>query len=255
MITVVYLIWTPAGRASVDRFLASYHHHRAGVPHRLLLVVMGDMEVDGYETLRLLQSGFDISAYFAVAREVETDYLCFLNTYSEILTSDWLAKMHEHIRRREVGAVGATGSLESYYTQVKAMTAPHLHSPRAWRLRWQALCNFPPFPNAHLRTNAFMIRRKTMLELNYPREDSKAHALRFESGRNSMTRQLKRMKLDTLVVGRDGRGYPPERWRESWTFRSGGQRNLLIGDNRTRQYADASSEDKRTLAQAAWGLA
>lgn len=255
MLTVVYLIWTPAGREHVDRFLASYHKHRAGIPHRLLLAVKGDAEVDGYETLRLSPSGFDISAYFAVAREVRTDYLCFLNTYSEILAPDWLAKMYEHIQKREAGAVGATGSLESYYTQVKAATYPHRFRPRARMLRLEALYKFPPFPNAHLRTNAFMLRRETMLKLKYPQENSKADPLRFESGRNSMTRQLRRMKLETFVVGRDGRAYPPEHWRESWTFRSGGQRNLLIGDNRTKQYADASCEDKRILAQAAWGLA
>lgn len=59
--------------------------------------------------------------------------------------------------------------------------------------------------------------------------------------------------MKVLVVGRDGVAYPPERWRESATFRSGDQRNLLIADNRTEQYAAADPRFKRTLEEMAWG--
>ena len=55
------------------------------------------------------------------------------------------------------------------------------------------------------------------------------------------------------VVGRDGVAYPSERWRESATFRSGGQRNLLIADNRTFQYEQADPAFKNTLERMAWG--
>ena len=56
-----------------------------------------------------------------------------------------------------------------------------------------------------------------------------------------------------MVVGRDGRSYERDRWRESATFRSGGQRNLLIADNRTAQYEQADPAFKRRLEQMAWG--
>jgi hypothetical protein len=56
-----------------------------------------------------------------------------------------------------------------------------------------------------------------------------------------------------LVVGRDGVAYPTERWRESATYRSGGQANLLIADNRTRQYETASPRRRLKLEQMTWG--
>jgi hypothetical protein len=54
-------------------------------------------------------------------------------------------------------------------------------------------------------------------------------------------------------VGRDGVAHPPERWPESATFRAGGQANLLVADNRTRQYDRAEGAERRALAEAAWG--
>jgi hypothetical protein len=42
--------------------------------------------------------------------------VCFFNTFSEILSDNWLRKMAEHYRRPGVGAVGFTGSYESLDT-------------------------------------------------------------------------------------------------------------------------------------------
>ena len=78
-------------------------------------------------------------------------------------------------------------------------------------------------------------------------------AWRFESGRESMTRRLESHGLNVLVVGRDGVAYRKDDWANSFTFRSGGQANLLVADNRTRQYADAGNEDRRRLNTLAWG--
>ncbi|MGZ4351312.1 MAG: hypothetical protein ACXVRX_12420 [Solirubrobacteraceae bacterium] len=56
-----------------------------------------------------------------------------------------------------------------------------------------------------------------------------------------------------MVVGRDGRAYDRDRWRESRTFRAGEQDNLLVEDNRTRQYEEAQGRWRRKLARLAWG--
>jgi hypothetical protein len=113
--------------------------------------------------------------------------------------------------------------------------------------------DFHPFPNPHIRTNGFMIERTTMLDLRFDGERTKMDSLRFESGKAGMTRQILGRGLEALIVGRDGRGYEPDEWYESRTFRSGEQENLLIGDNRTRQYADGDESFRAFLRQLAWG--
>jgi hypothetical protein len=115
--------------------------------------------------------------------------------------------------------------------------------------------HFPPFPNYHIRTNAFMIRRDTLLKLRVSRFRTKVDAWRFESGRHSMTRQVLAMGLRPLVVGRDGLAYEKERWFESGTFRSKGQENLLVADNRTGEYDAATAEQRELMSRRVWGRA
>jgi hypothetical protein len=67
-----------------------------------------------------------------------------------------------------------------------------------------------------------------------------------------MTRQIYRMGLRPLVVGKDGEGYERERWRESLTFRSGDQRNLLVEDNRSREFAAAPDWLRARIESETW---
>jgi hypothetical protein len=81
----------------------------------------------------------------------------------------------------------------------------------------------------------------------------KLDAFLFESGPNSMTRQVQSRGLQTLVVGRNGQGYSPDGWPRSDTFRQHGQANLLVGDNQTRHFDALSLADQRALARWTWG--
>ena len=109
-----------------------------------------------------------------------------------------------------------------------------------------------PFPNPHLRTNGFALERELLLTLDWPAGLTKLEAVGLEAGSRSLSRQVRDRGLATLVVGRDGVAYPPERWRESATFRSSDQMNLLIADNRTRHYQQAGPLTRRGLAWLAW---
>ncbi|MDQ1589919.1 MAG: hypothetical protein QOG71_546 [Pyrinomonadaceae bacterium] len=272
-ICVVHLVWSPLGAAQLAQFITSYREHHAGVEHDLLIIfkeVGGADELAAYEALLeginykslfLGGEGFDILPYFVAARSFDYQYFCFLNSYSAILTPGWLRMMSEHLGRG-AGVVGATGSWESYYTNLARSRPPvavkhvrdSVNKYREWRrsLR-EAREHFDPFPNRHLRTNCFALARDLMLELAFRGEAVKMDSLKFESGRDGLTRQVEARGLPVLVVGRDGAAYTPERWRESSTFRSGGQRNLLVADNRTRQYAEADAATKVFLEDCAWG--
>jgi hypothetical protein len=250
---VVYLVWTPLGLDPLERFVASYRAHPSGCDHRLVLVLKGDGGGDvasrcralaselGAECLQTPANGLDLDTYFAVAHRLRPGALCFLNSSSTILADSWLALLQRALQPPSVGLVGASGSFESALS-----AAPRVLRPLLRR-------RYPPFPNPHLRTNAFMLQRELMLSLDWPTTPRKSRALELESGNRSITRQLENRGLEVLVVGRDGRRFGPDQWRWSDTFRAGTQENLLIADNRTRQYIDADPGRRAALARYAWG--
>jgi hypothetical protein len=195
-----------------------------------------------HETVVPPRRMLDLAAYRLAASGRSERCICFLNSFSEPIADGWLAALAEHARRPDVGIAGATGSYESAYT-----AAPrHLKPLR--RL------HFPPAPNPHVRSNAFALSEDVLRSLRWPIPRTKLGALRLESGRHSLTRQVMRKGLEAVVVGRDGRAYPPPRWGQSATFRSGDQSNLLVADNRTRQYADAGGADRARLEAMAWAV-
>jgi hypothetical protein len=251
-ICVVHLVWAPLGPAPLERFARSYRHHEAGADHRLLMVFKqfnepgqraeAEQALSGleYESLEMPRRKLDLAAYVAIARQVESPAFYFLNSNSELLAEGWLGKPWRHLRRAGVGIVGATGSYESLL-------------PPSGALRFLRSAWFDPFPNPHVRTNAFLMRREVMLSLHWGEVVTKSGAWRLENGKRSVTQQVWEEGLEALVVGRDGEAYDHERWYESHTFRSGGQRNLLVADNRTRQFAEADPAEQRRLAELAWG--
>lgn len=283
-IGVVHLVWAPLGIEPFRRFLASYRQRRSGAPHSLLVVFNGFRREGELGEFRALLEGLDcrtlflarpvqdIPAYFAAAREFSCEHFCFVNSHSVLLDDDWLGKLRAHLRPG-VGAVGASGTYESLYTRAQALlpvtpltyvrdTAGRLRRGMRpfdasiywmrWRFRRACLEGFPPFPNPHLRTNAFLISRELMLRLKVGRIRSKVEAIMFESGHGGLTRQLAAMSLRALVVGRDGRAYEEGCWRESRTYRSGEQENLLVSDNRTRDYEFADQQTRADLYEASW---
>lgn len=260
-ICLVHLVWKPLGPQPLRDFVASYRRNSAGVEHRLVIAFNGfDNETDLREYRDVLAGvehewfvvsppTQDLPVYFKAAESFGDRYFCFLNSYSVILDQGWLAKMHMHVTKSGTGLVGASGSYESYYTNLELGRGPY--STSRFFLRrlahdlpllykdYRTYANFLPFPNPHVRTNGFMLAREIMLGLRVRRLRTKMDCFKLESGRDSITRQIMRRGLKPLVVGRDGRAYEKEEWFESATFRRGGQRNLLVADNQTRQYREA----------------
>lgn len=269
-LSLVYLARLASGIASFQTFAESYRRHPAGIDHGLLVVYKGFtgsreehrslLEGLPHQEIDVPDRGFDIGSYLEAGRQVDARYVCFLNSFSEILAPDWLATLFEHAVRPGVGVVGASGSWESFSTTYEIDSRRSDSGPvgwtrnawRAWKLnRYRA--DYLPAPNPHLRSNAFLIERARWLSLTAGRLRSKHELWRFESGRTSMSRQLWAQGLDVLVVGRDGIAYGKDRWPESCTFRSCDQRNLLVADNRTRDYMGADDAQKRRLEELAWG--
>jgi hypothetical protein len=246
---LVYLAWTPYGIGCAEEFLASYRAHETGTPHRLLLLLAGPAGEDRGPWKRLFSAvphdvlergeGMDLAHYRAAVEAVPAERYCFLNTVTTVLADGWLGRFERALLDREVGMVGATGSWES----------PNAVRPGPLR---RLRPGFEPFPNPHLRTNGFAMERRLVLELDWGSELTRAETVMLEGGRQSLTRQVRRRGLATVVVGRDGVAYPPERWYDSRTFRRDEQENLLLADNRTRHYQEGGRATRLFLAWLAW---
>ena len=268
--------------------MSSYEEHSAGIDHSLVAVFKGfpDGKIPsdyrerlgphGAQILALDDTGFDIGSYWAAARVLSYESFCFLNSFSVIRDGDWLTKLVKH-HGPSVGVVGASGSWQSHFTPSWQLVPKGLRvlglSPKveqdapvpspseAPQTRFGLLKRylqvglwFPTFPNPHIRTNAFLMRRDLVMDVKVLPIANKDDALRFESGRNGLTRQVVSRGLEILVAGRDGMAYPPERWPESHTFRSGKQANLLVSDNRTEEWAELPSAQQEELSAKAWGV-
>ncbi|MBV9983673.1 hypothetical protein [Bradyrhizobium sp.] len=230
---------------SAHRFLASYRAHPAGhlhEPHVMLKgfsdeVALADIaehfREEGFAVRHLDDDGFDIMAYTRWARELPSDYICVLNSHSEILADNWLSKFMRNLVRNGIAMASATASFESL--------------GNIWP-------EFPRFPNVHLRSNAFCIRRELFIQAaGDARIKNKFDAFFFESGPKSITAKLLAAGKRVAVVGRDGRAYGPRYWPFSGTFRQGTQSNLLVADNVTRTYDEADLSEKVRLAGMTWG--
>lgn len=244
---LAYLSWTPYGVEAARRFVASYRAHPAGTEHTLLAVFAGPEEdrspfyaaFDAVEHERLnLGLGMDLAHYRTVVERFAAERYCFVNTVTEVLADDWLRLIGQALDSADVGMVGTCGSYET----------PNAVRPGPLR---RLRPGFEAFPNPHLRTNGFALERSLIEELEWPTQMTREQTVALEGGGRSLTRQVRARGLQTLVVGRDG-AYPPPCWRQSRTFRSGEQENLLLADNRTRHYQEGGRVTRFGLAWLAW---
>ena len=238
-IVVLHLVWRDAGHEQFETFIESYKKFKAGCNHELLIAFKGfeqnaDLRTRYLETLEgvscqtfdVPNKGKDIFAYKNVVSRLslECSAVLFLNSSAEFLCENWLLKLHSVLKNKSVGAVGATGS-------------------------WERREPLDTWPHYHLRANAFFADFDLLKQLDWGGLDE---ALAFEAGPRSLYSQVLSMGLDVSVVGKDGTMYLADDWKVSGTFRSFGQRNLMIADNRTRDYSDTDEVKKLWFHILAW---
>lgn len=246
-VAVIYLVRgaTADWRAAGQRFLESYRRNAPGCAHELHVVFTA---FEGATDLQAAKNLFldvehspvvldgrrsDIGAYAELANTLAAELLCGFDGASEILAADWLYKLAVNLQTPNVGLVGATASFER----------PGGSTGVA-----------PAFPNVHIRSNAFMIERVLFCRISrgLALADESVDAS-FENGPDCQTRRVLATGRDVLLVGRNGRGYPPKFWATSDTFRQGRQGNLLVADEQTRTFEAAPWSAKRALANRTWG--
>jgi hypothetical protein len=287
---VVYLArGLGGGLASATAFLASYAAHPAGAPHDLIVVTKGwtgdgmdgpeghmvlveRVHAAGASVVDLPDDGFDWGAYMRVAAQIEHDWICCLNTHSRIQADGWLAKLVRAAEQPGIGAAGATASfgtilptfrflpplIRDVYSEdglgYAALVAGYrfVMDPYHW---CKNVRQFPAFPNPHLRSNAFFMRRDLFLQFAAQSEIpmTKRVAFFLESGPKGMTRFLADRGLRVVAVGANGSAYEQKDWAQSGTFWSPKHANLMISDNQTRKYDEVSWWRQRHRERNAWG--
>ncbi|MBR0655590.1 glycosyltransferase family 2 protein [Plastoroseomonas arctica] len=118
---------------------------------------------------------------------------------------------------------------------------------------WSIVRQVKPFPNPHLRSNAFIIDRALMVELDFHLDNTKTASNLFECGTDGLPARLARRGLAPVLVGADGTAYDVAQWPESRTFRLGDQANLLVTDNQVRNFTAMSPWQRALHARMSWG--
>ncbi|MES1180138.1 MAG: glycosyltransferase [Hyphomicrobium sp.] len=113
--------------------------------------------------------------------------------------------------------------------------------------------HFPYFPNPHIRSNAFMLRRQDFIHAPLEDGNTKIQAMKLESGFEGLSRRFLDAGQRLLVVGANGRAYDIPDWPQSECFRSNTQSNLLVSDNQTRQFDKMSPSSRATHQMFSWG--
>ncbi len=219
-VAVLYVYY---GYDNYAMFIDSIKKHPAGYPHDLLTVFPDD--------------GYNVGAFLDAAAKLDHEYLCCCTAYTEFLTDNWLQKLMSHAVKPRIGAVDVMGSFESR---------------RQHGYDGVAAQDFPQFPNPHLRVVCLTIKRKLLLDFNFPPMKTKLDTLRFESGADGLPTRIRHAGLMQVVVGADGEAYPEECWSGSLTFRLGDQQNLIAHDKHSRGYRDATIDQRAYLSQIAY---
>lgn len=232
-LAVIYLnrAATETERAGRKRFINAYQRFRPQVAHTLYVVNKGFADDQLCYQYALFEDikprfidvddeGFDLEAYRKAASQIKEPIVFFMNTHSEPLQDGWLDKVYTtFISSDQIGLVGCSGNVETH----------HPFAP-----------GFPKYPNYHVRSNGFMLATQDYLDMLGDRPvDSKIQAYQLEAGQASLTNMIQSTGRKALVVGRQGAVLPQHLWRAG-IFRSGGQHNLLLADNQTRFYQNAS---------------
>lgn len=113
----------------------------------------------------------------------------------------------------------------------------------------------PSFPNPHIRSNAFMVKREHLFPILAAKSGimTKNSSYLFEIGKKGLTNQIRSKGLRAVLVNNIGEIFDIPDWPKSQTFRLGKQEGLLIHDNQTRKFDELTPEERDILAYMTWG--
>ncbi len=145
-IALIYLARKAEGKEVFFNFLHSYNRFHAGTKHDLIIILKGYEKDESLRDIKKIfqpysthiflvsDKGYDLDAYFTAMKLINHEYICCLNTFSEILCDDWLKYLYDNLRFHDTGLVGATGSYESNRDSLRFYQKVIWHHVQATRL-------------------------------------------------------------------------------------------------------------------------
>lgn len=246
MIDVVYLAYSNEqigyGIEIVEKFLNTYKSHSAGIEHNLVFIaknwtnkVLYDKLCDlakenNIKIIDLPDDGLDFGAYFRVSKILQSEYVFFLGSNTEIISDNWLLYSYKAFENdKAVQLVGPMGS---------------------WDKGLLGL-----FPNYHIRTCFFMINRKIFLEYAATQKfpQTKDDTWKLEHGEQSLTKFIFDKGYKAVVVNSDGEIFTRENWISSKTYTSPDECKSMMMDKWSKRYYSVSEEEKIVLEALVWG--
>lgn len=246
-ISVVYLahFYEEAGYGidTVKVFLDSYKKYSAGIEHSLIIAAKNWTNKDLYEQLcslakennaeviNLPNDGFDFGAYFRVSKMLSSEYILLAATSTTILCKDWLLKHYNAFKNDNLVQLAAPMGSWGYAIPTKS------------------------FPNYHIRTCAFMIKRHMFLEYAATQKipTTKEDTYKIEHGENSLTNFFLNKGFKVAVVNSDGEIFMPEHYIFSRTFSTPDADKSIFSDKHSKIYFSLDEHKKRHLEKANWG--
>ena len=200
------------------------------------------------------ENDFDIGSYFRIANRYNDRHILFLNSHTRPNTDNWLKIFANHFQEKSI--LGATASMSSLSSQF--LNFFYYQHSKFQQLRWglKHLIRVSLFPNPHIRTTAFFLLAKDLIELNYDttKLTDKIETNYFEGGRSGLSNKLKKRGFDLILVNSDNKSFKINEWVNSETFCLGNQKKLVFIDNRTEEYSNSSDKEKLKRTKFCWGI-
>lgn len=261
---VAYLISVYDDKENLVKFIQNYNKYKPGCTHDLLICFKNFNKDDEIFQIKELsdikfikfednnKNDYDWWSYRRIAEKFEDRIIMFMNCHSYPVVDNWLGLFSNNYEMNSLVGPGASFESAVNFSFNKNLGISYFKSIL---YALSNLIDFPIFPNAHIRSSSFMIsaRDYQTIELSKKYKYKKKGTWINESGRRSMTNQLKKKKFKIFVINSDGSKFKQSSWALSNTYALGSQSKLIISDKHSRLYDKSTENEKKIISKRVWG--
>jgi len=214
--------------------------------------------------------GFDLGAYYLFSKIIEDSLVLPMSSSSRFSQDVDFSKIISQFENPKIGLIGAMASRESprsglldarkewvearvkisnFRPVQKIIILISIFSRKRAR---QIFLSFPEFPNTHIRTTGFVIRKHLLQEVIQRLPKDKFETLILESGKESIYQKLLKKGFQSKVHI-NGRFIDPESRAAEDTFRSLDSDPPFVFDHWWDHFHETPLETKTCLIEATWG--